>query len=102
MGLNYYDNENPSSGKEVMVPLRCACPSVNKTANGVKSLQSYMVTWGVMVSSVAKVFGANVGSVLEANMLSQNSIILPLYSYFGSTGEPIQGKLQYKSREFSL
>lgn len=77
MGQNYFSNENLSSGTELKIPLRCACPSGNQTADGVKSLLVFMVAWDDMVSSIAEVFGASTRSILEANMLSENSLIYP-------------------------
>ncbi|EEF47414.1 kinase, putative [Ricinus communis] len=76
-GQNYYDPEHLQVGMELMVPLRCACPSRNQTADGVISLLMYMVTWGDTLSSIGQAFGADAASILEANRLSQNSIIFP-------------------------
>ena len=78
MGLNYYDADKIPEDVELMVPVRCACPSENQTSNGVISLLSYMVTTGDSVSSIAELFGVNEQSILEANMLSQDSRIYPL------------------------
>ncbi|KAB1206392.1 Wall-associated receptor kinase-like 2 [Morella rubra] len=59
------------------VPVRCACPTENQTTRGVTSLLSYMVTWDDDISSIANAFGVNEPGILEANMLSENSIIFP-------------------------
>ncbi|EXC29895.1 Wall-associated receptor kinase-like 2 [Morus notabilis] len=40
---NYYDPENIPIGSQLMVPVRCACPSPNQTASGVTTLLTYLV-----------------------------------------------------------
>ncbi|KAI6695494.1 hypothetical protein NL676_023204 [Syzygium grande] len=77
---NYYTSEDLAVGAQLLVPLRCACPSTNETANGVKSSLAYLVTWGDTVTSIAERFGVTVQSVLEANMLTDNSTIFPFTS----------------------
>ncbi|XP_050208404.1 putative wall-associated receptor kinase-like 16 [Mercurialis annua] len=77
MGQNYYDPKNLQVGMELMIPLRCACPSRNQTGNGVMSLLMYMVTWGDSIPSIGKAFGDDAGSILEANRLSRDSVIFP-------------------------
>ena len=76
-GQNYYNSEDIPVGTELTVPVRCACPTENQTENGVISLLDYMVKRNDTVLSIAKAFGVSVRSVLEANMLSQNSTIYP-------------------------
>ncbi|GAB2301015.1 hypothetical protein Dimus_035051 [Dionaea muscipula] len=65
------------SGLDVLVPLMCACPSTNQTANGVKYLVSYLVTWGDSTSAIAEMFGVDQQSVLDANELLVDSLIYP-------------------------
>lgn len=77
MGQNYYDYRDLEVGLELMIPLRCACPSSNQTASGVISLLAYMVTWGDTISSIGERFGVDEASILEANKLSMTSIIFP-------------------------
>ena len=77
IGQNYYNSEDIPVGIELTIPVRCACPTENQTVNGVISLLNYMVTTNDTVSSIAKAFGVSVQSILEANMLSQNSTIYP-------------------------
>ncbi|XP_031258635.1 wall-associated receptor kinase-like 1 [Pistacia vera] len=77
MGQNYYDELSLEPGLQLTVPLRCACPSANQTANGVSSLLAYMVTWGDTIGSMADLFGVDEKSILEANKLSQDSLIYP-------------------------
>lgn len=75
------DNDIKSAvGSNLMVPLRCACPSANQIATGVSSLLSYIVTWGDSVTSIADTFEVNEISILEANMLSLNSTLYPFTS----------------------
>ncbi|KAF8015419.1 hypothetical protein BT93_H1044 [Corymbia citriodora subsp. variegata] len=77
---NYYPGEDLVVGAQLMVPLRCACPSTNETANGVKSLLTYLVTSGDSVDSITESFGVTVQSVAEANMMTDPSLIYPFTS----------------------
>ncbi|KAK3415911.1 hypothetical protein EUGRSUZ_H01363 [Eucalyptus grandis] len=78
-GQNYYDADavHLVEGAQVLVPLRCACPSTSETTNGVKSMLSYLVTWDDSVESIAEIFGATKQSVLEANMMTTDSVLYP-------------------------
>ncbi|WCJ28659.1 Wall-associated kinase family protein [Euphorbia peplus] len=74
------ENGNPvdlNVGTDILVPVRCACPSRNQIADGVLTLLMYMVTWEDTISSIGKSFGVDTTSVLEANRLSQDSFINP-------------------------
>ncbi|KAE8057477.1 hypothetical protein FH972_014167 [Carpinus fangiana] len=62
-------------GREV--PLRCACPTRNQKAAGVKYLLTYMITWNDDISSIAQLFGVDKQSVLDANELTDQTIIFP-------------------------
>ncbi|XVF06762.1 hypothetical protein REPUB_Repub06bG0078600 [Reevesia pubescens] len=64
-------------GDELVVPIRCACPTVRQTQAGAKYLLSYIVTWGDSVSSIAETFGSSEKSILEANELSGDDLIFP-------------------------
>ncbi|KAL3725693.1 hypothetical protein ACJRO7_030686 [Eucalyptus globulus] len=77
-GQNYCnaDAVDLVEGAQVLVPLKCACPSTSETTNGVKSMLSYLVTWDDSVESIAEIFGVTKQSVLEANMMT-HSIIYP-------------------------
>nr|XP_048322785.1 wall-associated receptor kinase-like 1 [Ziziphus jujuba var. spinosa] len=74
---NYYDPDDIPVGSELMVPVRCACPTEKQTANGVSSLLTYTIYKDDVkgVTSIGEKFGVNQQSILEANMLSQNSTI---------------------------
>ncbi|KAL6526926.1 hypothetical protein OROGR_016016 [Orobanche gracilis] len=72
-----YDFWNISAGTtEVIVRVRCACPSDNQTASGVTSLLTYVVEEGDAITSIGKRFGVSEQSVLDANMLSRESVIV--------------------------
>ncbi|KAI4305764.1 hypothetical protein L6164_029111 [Bauhinia variegata] len=71
---NTYGERNLTSGLNVSVPLRCACPTSNQTQAGFKYLITYMISQGESVGSIAQQFGVDVQSVLDANKLSGNNI----------------------------
>ncbi|ESR41837.1 Wall-associated receptor kinase-like 1 [Citrus sinensis] len=75
LGQNYYDEKNLGSGLEVIVPLRCACPTAKQIDNGVSYLLAYMATWGDTISSIGHKFGADKQSILDANKLSEDDLI---------------------------
>lgn len=77
MNQNPYGDRNLSVGLDLKVPLRCACPTGDQIASGFNYLLSYMVTWGDDYSAIAKLFGADVQSILDANELKADSIIFP-------------------------
>ncbi|CAK7339502.1 unnamed protein product [Dovyalis caffra] len=65
-------------GETLTVPLRCACPTKNQSDLGVRYLLSYLVAPGDAVSIPSVRFGANTGTTLEANGLTeQNPTIFP-------------------------
>ncbi|KAI9201208.1 hypothetical protein LWI28_020164 [Acer negundo] len=64
-------------GLDLLVPLRCACPTSNQTASGIKYLLTYMVTWGDSFSYIADLFGVDQQTILDANQLSQDQNIYP-------------------------
>nr|BAI79276.1 LysM type receptor kinase [Lotus japonicus] len=68
-----HENHNPGHlylGRELTVPLRCACPTKNQTEKGIKYLLSYLVNWGDSVSVISEKFGVSCNNTLEANSLS--------------------------------
>ncbi|GMH11400.1 hypothetical protein Nepgr_013241 [Nepenthes gracilis] len=78
---NPYKPENLSIGMEIMVPVRCACPSEKQSAQGFSFLLTYMVTWAddvssisAFASSIGQVFGVDASSILEANELTSDLI----------------------------
>ena len=74
IGQNYYAPEDIPVGSELMVPVRCACPTLNQTASGVTSLLTYTIGKDDIrgVTSIGERFGVDGQSILEANMLSIN------------------------------
>ncbi|KAK7828309.1 protein lyk5 [Quercus suber] len=77
MNQNPYGDRNLSVGLDLKAPLRCACPTSDQKASGFNYLLSYMITWGDDYSAIAKLFGADVQSILDANELKADSIIFP-------------------------
>lgn len=77
IGQNYYDEKSLAIDSQLLVPVRCACPTVAQEAIGVTSLLVYMVGKDDSFESVAMEFGVDVQSVLEANMLTNSSRIYP-------------------------
>ncbi|PSS30797.1 hypothetical protein CEY00_Acc06082 [Actinidia chinensis var. chinensis] len=58
------------------VPLRCACPTRNQTANGTRFLVTYVVTWHDSIPKVSKRFNASAISVAHANGFSEEDPML--------------------------
>ncbi|KAK1419689.1 hypothetical protein QVD17_28958 [Tagetes erecta] len=75
---NTYDFRNLLVGDNITVPIRCACPTVNQTANGIRYLITYLITWGDSFDYMTRLFpGVDVQSILYANELSLEHIIFP-------------------------
>ncbi|XAR64307.1 Non-specific serine/threonine protein kinase [Bertholletia excelsa] len=75
---NPYTFRQLVKGMNITVPLRCACPTSNQTAEGIKYLLSYLVTWGDSLESIGSTFGGvSAKSILEANELSSDNLIFP-------------------------
>ncbi|KAJ6697206.1 hypothetical protein OIU85_003559, partial [Salix viminalis] len=72
---NYYEGEKMPVGVELQVPIRCACPSKNQTANGVISLVSYMPAEGDTLTRMGELFGVSPQSIMDANSISQNTTV---------------------------
>ncbi|PKA52841.1 Protein LYK5 [Apostasia shenzhenica] len=77
MDQNPIDSRHINVGDVIVVPLRCACPTLNQTRSGIKYLVSYLVTWEDDVPTIAQRFNADYPSVLAANQLNEKSIIYP-------------------------
>ncbi|CAK8539824.1 unnamed protein product [Lathyrus sativus] len=68
-----HENHNPGDiypGRELLVPLRCACPTKNQTEKNIKYLLSYLVNWDDSVSLISEKFGVNFKTTLVANTLT--------------------------------
>ncbi|KAD2393267.1 hypothetical protein E3N88_40244 [Mikania micrantha] len=75
---NPYNFRDLAVGTELTVPIRCACPTANQTAAGIRYLLTYLITWGDSYDSMSRLFdGVDVQSILDANQLSGSSIIFP-------------------------
>lgn len=74
---NKYGVKELYASLDLLVPLRCACPTTNQAASGVKYLLSFLVTWGNSISYIAQLFGVDEQAVLDANQLNGNQNIYP-------------------------
>ncbi|KAJ4721478.1 putative Kinase [Melia azedarach] len=77
LGQNYYAGTAILVGAELLIPLRCACPSEDQATYGVTSLLQYMITRGDNLTSIADKFGVELRSLVDANMLTPDSSIYP-------------------------
>ncbi|KAM1039146.1 hypothetical protein ACFX13_034466 [Malus domestica] len=77
IGQNYYEPVNITVGAVLTVLVRCACPSEKQTADGITSLLTYIVAMNDTIARIGEIFGVNSQSILEANLLSRDSIIDP-------------------------
>ncbi|KAF3946899.1 hypothetical protein CMV_026887 [Castanea mollissima] len=75
MHQNPYKDKTLRMGVDVIIPLRCACPTPNQTASGFKYLLTYTIINGDNLSAIAGSFGADIQSILDANKgINENSI----------------------------
>ncbi|KAL7587947.1 hypothetical protein Lser_V15G36570 [Lactuca serriola] len=75
---NTYNYRNLLVGNNITIPLRCACPTANQTAAGIRYLLTYLITWGDTYTSMADTFGVDdIQSILDANELSPTHIVFP-------------------------
>ncbi|CAN6459845.1 unnamed protein product [Victoria cruziana] len=74
-------NSSPATklltGSRITVPLRCACPTMQQIAAGVKYLLSYLIMEGDTVDIISRSFDVNTSSTLVANGLEEDSTIFP-------------------------
>lgn len=73
---NRYDALNIGPGMELLVPLRCACPTKNQTRNGIKFLLTYLVRWDDNIADLSKRFRVSARSVAHANGLSEKDPVI--------------------------
>eukprot|EP01018_Ginkgo_biloba_P031978 Gb_09695 [translate_table: standard] len=69
-------NQNPSKnvkslevGEEILIPLRCACPTVEQIRNGVRYLLSYGARKGDTLHTIAEAFNTSSDDIIVANKL---------------------------------
>ncbi|KAF3786610.1 LysM domain receptor-like kinase 4 [Nymphaea thermarum] len=74
---NSYPATKLPVGSEIIVPLRCACPTKQQISAGVKYLLSYLIVSGDIVDSISRRFGVTTDSTLNANGLEKDSTIFP-------------------------
>ena len=60
-------------GNELIVPLRCACPSKNQTEQGVKYLLSYLVASNDIVWLIGERFGVSSEQLLKLILFLLNN-----------------------------
>lgn len=80
IGQNRYNYRHLLAGMKLNIPLRCACPSPNQTANGIKYLLTYLIIWGDNINDIAAKFdsgGADNQSIFYANQISSTGLIFP-------------------------
>ncbi|KAK6939515.1 Serine-threonine/tyrosine-protein kinase, catalytic domain [Dillenia turbinata] len=73
---NPFGEYSLEAGLDLQVPLRCACPTKNQTANGTKYLLTYLVSWNDSTGKIADRFNVSEESILEANGLFEADPIL--------------------------
>ncbi|KAK8963036.1 Protein LYK5 [Platanthera guangdongensis] len=74
---NPFDSRSLSVSNQLVVPLRCACPTLNQTETGIKYLVSYIIASGDHIRTIAQIFNADYQAVLSANELNEKSTIYP-------------------------
>ncbi|CAO2827582.1 unnamed protein product [Amaranthus hypochondriacus] len=77
MDQNKFIFNNLTAGEQLMVPIRCACPSDQQKARNYKYLVSYLVTPGDTFSMIANMFRVDQQSILDANQLELTDTIYP-------------------------
>ncbi|CAH8331600.1 unnamed protein product [Eruca vesicaria subsp. sativa] len=74
MSQNRYGERNLTAGLDLLVPLRCACPTRNQTAAGFRYLLTYLVAQGDSISAIAEMFGSSSDAVRSGNELASDDI----------------------------
>lgn len=74
MSQNPYGEKNLTAGLDLLVPLRCACPTANQTAAGFRYLLTYLVAQGDSVSAIAEMFRSSSAAVSSGNELASDRI----------------------------
>ncbi|KAM7255941.1 hypothetical protein ACFE04_011682 [Oxalis oulophora] len=75
MDQNPYESHHLIVGLDLIVPLRCACPSLNQSANGVKYLLSYIIASRDTIDSIADLFNVDQDSIRNANEITGDYIL---------------------------
>ncbi|CAN6834489.1 unnamed protein product [Brassica oleracea] len=74
MSQNPYGEKNLTAGLDLLVPLRCACPTANQTDAGFRYLLTYLVKQGDSVSAIAEMFRSSSAAVSSGNELASDRI----------------------------
>ncbi|CAN7019198.1 unnamed protein product [Brassica oleracea var. botrytis] len=74
MSQNPYGEKNLTAGLDLLVPLRCACPTANQTDAGFRYLLTYLVAQGDSVSAIAEMFRSSSAAVSSGNELASDRI----------------------------
>ncbi|XBI76290.1 hypothetical protein VPH35_069548 [Triticum aestivum] len=64
-------------GVALTVPLRCACPSAEQAAAGVRFLVTYVLDWDDYSFTVAQRFRADYQALLHANNIDEDTTVYP-------------------------
>ncbi|KAI3500562.1 hypothetical protein L1887_36386 [Cichorium endivia] len=75
---NIYDKLDLNAGNELHVPLRCACPTVTQTNDGIRFLLTYLITWKDSIKKISKRFNvSHQDLVMENGFSSAEDLIFP-------------------------
>lgn len=79
IGENPYEAENLEGGLDLLVPLRCACPTRKQTKNGIKYLLTYSLYENDSISDLSERFNVSDQKTASANGLTgQDPVVYPL------------------------
>ncbi|KAI4305763.1 hypothetical protein L6164_029110 [Bauhinia variegata] len=87
MAQNPYDMRKLVVGLDLLVPLRCACPTSKQMAAGFNYLLSYLVSEGESIEEIGGKFGVDEQSVKDANELTSDLIF-----YFTNIMVPLRNQ----------
>ncbi|KAK3038156.1 hypothetical protein RJ639_029610 [Escallonia herrerae] len=68
---NPYGEHELEPGLQLQVPLQCACPTRNQTANGTKYLLTYSFSWDDNIPDTGERFNVSAKDILLANGFSE-------------------------------
>ncbi|XP_071733021.1 protein LYK5-like [Rutidosis leptorrhynchoides] len=75
---NTFNILNLQIGNNITIPLRCACPTANQTAAGIKYLLTFLITWGDTIDDISQTYGGvGIQRILDANELNITQLIYP-------------------------
>ncbi|KAL1206188.1 Protein LYK5 [Cardamine amara subsp. amara] len=75
MSQNPYGEKELLPGENLLVPLRCACPTEKQTAAKFRYLLTYLVAEGDSNSAIAVIFNSTLDAVNDANELNSTATI---------------------------